>query len=383
MLTAEGCRARRDRLWAALEPKPDVLLLAEPLHLTWLCGFYASQFVFSSVNAPAYLIMRSDGSSSLIVDNIAQGLAKEAFVDSVVPPAWYWGLESAGIRRDILNRAVVAEVHRSDAARIGIDSALPASIVNALEEDTVGTQFPNVSGVIHEIRRRKDPDELEAIRSSIRAMEAGLTAAVAGLKPGMTELKAFEIVQQGATEAAGKPVLVYGDFVTGERTQKGGGPPTNYVIQPNDLVLLDFSVVIQGYRGDFANTWVVDGGKPTPGQRRIESACIEAMATGESMLWPGIACTEIDAAMRRIYVNHGLPDGIGHHLGHGLGLGHPDPPYIVPESADTLMAGDVVTLEPGQYVQGVGGMRFERNYLITESGVELLTHHHIGLQPNR
>jgi Xaa-Pro aminopeptidase len=62
-----------------------------------------------------------------------------------------------------------------------------------------------------------------------------------------------------------------------------------------------------------------------------------------------------------------------------LGLGHPDPPYIVPESHETLQAGDVITLEPGFYEKGTGGFRYERNYLITDSGYQLLSHHHIGL----
>ena len=66
-----------------------------------------------------------------------------------------------------------------------------------------------------------------------------------------------------------------------------------------------------------------------------------------------------------------------------MGLGHPDPPYLVPQSTETLIAGDIVTLEPGLYVSGIGGMRFERNYLITDNGYELLTHHALGLTPDR
>ena len=67
------------------------------------------------------------------------------------------------------------------------------------------------------------------------------------------------------------------------------------------------------------------------------------------------------------------------HSGHGLGLGHPEPPYFVPESDDTLEVGDVVALEPGLYIEGVGGMRFERNYLITADGFETLSRHEIRI----
>ena len=70
---------------------------------------------------------------------------------------------------------------------------------------------------------------------------------------------------------------------------------------------------------------------------------------------------------------------MAHHAGHGLGLEHPEPPILVSESDDVLIAGDVITLEPGCYIEGQGGMRFEHNYLITESGSEQLSQHHIGL----
>ena len=68
------------------------------------------------------------------------------------------------------------------------------------------------------------------------------------------------------------------------------------------------------------------------------------------------------------------------HSGHGLGLGHPEPPYFVPESSDTLEVGDVVALEPGLYVEGTGGMRYERNYLITADGFETLSNHEIRIK---
>jgi Xaa-Pro aminopeptidase len=68
------------------------------------------------------------------------------------------------------------------------------------------------------------------------------------------------------------------------------------------------------------------------------------------------------------------------HSGHGLGLGHPEPPYFVPESDETLVAGDVVALEPGLYIEGVGGMRYERNYLITPDGFETLSNHALRIE---
>ncbi len=379
MITAEGCRERRERLWASLRPKPGHILLAEPIHLAWLTGFYVSPFVFRTQSAPAYLLLDAGGASTLVADNILRPLAVEAHVDEIVAPIWYRGTESAGLRHGVAIDAALELVLQRSGANIAIDSSVPALLLKALGERRDDLEFSDVSAAIHQLRRCKIADEIETIRFSIRAMEAGLSAARQQLIPGMTEMDAFAIVQQAATESAGMPVLVYGDFVSGPRTEQGGGPPSNRIIEANDLILLDFSVVIQGYRGDFASTFVVDGGKPAKAQARLAETCLESLAAGESMLRAGTMCRDVDAEMRKVYLNHGLSDAYGHHLGHGLGLGHPDPPYIVPHSSDTLQSGDVITLEPGQYVPGVGGVRFERNYLIADTGYELLTHHRLAL----
>jgi Xaa-Pro aminopeptidase len=106
---------------------------------------------------------------------------------------------------------------------------------------------------------------------------------------------------------------------------------------------------------------------------------MRAMETGETLLRPGMPCADIDRAVRGSLENAGYGDAFKSHVGHGLGLGHPDPPYIVPESTDTLEIGDVVTLEPGVFLPGQFGLRVERNYLITPAGFEILTHHPLGI----
>lgn len=214
----------------------------------------------------------------------------------------------------------------------------------------------------------------------MRAAEAGHAAGLAGIRPGMSELDAYLLVQQAACQAAGEQAIVYGDFASGPRSMTGGGP-TPRIIERGDLVLLDFSVVLDGYRGDFANTFAC-GGPATAAQRTLSIACLEAMEAGERLLRAGVACRDVDAAVRGAFQQRQLGATFTHHSGHGLGLGHPEPPFLVPESTETLVAGDVVTLEPGQYVDGTGGMRYERNYLITERGFELLSCHELRIDAN-
>ena len=201
------------------------------------------------------------------------------------------------------------------------------------------------------------------------------------MKPGMTELDVALLVQSAAGRGAGERVIVYGDFASGPRTATDkGGPPTSRKIEPGDLLLLDFSVVVDGYRGDFTNTFAV-GRPPTPRQRELFEACVAALEAGESALKPGAPARGVDQAVRAAFRERGLEHAFTSHSGHGLGLGHPEPPYFVAESDETIVAGDVVAIEPGLYIPGEGGMRFERNYLITADGFETLTHHRIAIEP--
>jgi Xaa-Pro aminopeptidase len=103
------------------------------------------------------------------------------------------------------------------------------------------------------------------------------------------------------------------------------------------------------------------------------------MRGGESVLRAGVKASDVHAAVFKPYADAGRPELFTHHAGHGIGLAHPEPPILVPDSTDVLQAGDVITLEPGAYQEGIGGMRIEHNYLITATGYERMTNHMIAL----
>jgi Xaa-Pro aminopeptidase len=195
----------------------------------------------------------------------------------------------------------------------------------------------------------------------------------------MTELDVYCGVNTACIKAAGRAVIVYGDFAVSPGPERRGGPPTGRVLEPADLFILDFSVVIAGYRSDFTNTLVV-GRDPTPDQQRLFDLATAAMAAGEKELRAGAACATVDAAVVDTFARAGMAEHFGHHAGHGLGLTHPEAPYFVRHATETLLAGDVVTLEPGLYVPGVGGLRIEHNYLIADGGFERLSNHVIALR---
>ncbi len=119
----------------------------------------------------------------------------------------------------------------------------------------------------------------------MRAGEAGQAWGRANAKPGMTELDVYIGVSGACMKEAKQAVIVYGDFAVSPGTARRGGPPTERVLQAGDMMILDFSVVIGGYRGDFTNTVVV-GGKPKPDQQRLCDLCLAAMAAGEREFAP-------------------------------------------------------------------------------------------------
>ena len=122
------------------------------------------------------------------------------------------------------------------------------------------------------------------------------------------------------------------------------------MIEPGDLFLLDFSVVVHGYRGDFTNTFVVGGDAHARPARAVRG--LRRGPGGRRGRCSARACRPATSTRRSAAISPrcGLGDAFPSHTGHGLGLGHPEPPYFVPESDETLLAGDVVALEPGLYV---------------------------------
>ncbi len=364
MLTADSCRARRQRLWQQLDPLPatDYLLLGDPVHLTYLANYWADPISLGA-DFHAYLLVRKDGHGKLLYAHRAPKSAELAHADEKRAITWYDGQSPAQGPRQL---AVLEQVNP---ARDGLR-------VHDRPGDPLAAQ---ITTTIAQMRRRKDPDEIDALRRCMRATEAGHAWARAAIRPGMTELDVFNGVHAACVKAAGHPVIVYGDFAVSPGPERRGGGPTERVLEPGDLFILDYSVVIQGYRSDFTNTLVV-GAEPRPDQQRLCDLSLQAMAAGERELRAGAACLTVYDAVRGVFEQAGVGDAFPHHAGHGLGLTHPEDPYLVRHATQTLLAGDVVTLEPGLYIAGVGGLRIEHNYLVTAGGFERLSRHTIALK---
>ncbi|MBL8849495.1 MAG: aminopeptidase P family protein [Planctomycetaceae bacterium] len=392
MLTQEGCLARRRRLWNALPESVDWVLVADPRHVQYLAGFWVQPLSFSGGERGLLLLERS-GRASLLADNFTvRSAVHTPFVDREVVDGWYDHKHSV-INRDHSLLRALEKVAPELQGRTGLVESewLPFAAAGVLKLDlaaatlhTIPTSGANGSAgislgtLLRELRRRKEPDEMDLLRQCIRAGVAGQAALREIVRPGISELDVYVEIEKVVLLAAGRPGLVYGDFrATTPKNIKAGGLPTAHILQHGDLFILDYSVVLDGYRGDFTNTLAV--GTPTDPQIMLYDLCKAGLEAGERTLKAGVLARDVHAAVFKPYDDAGYGHAFQHHAGHGIGLAHPEPPILVPQSEDVLVAGDVVTLEPGAYVEGIGGMRFEHNYLITETGAERLSSHDISL----
>jgi Xaa-Pro aminopeptidase len=380
MITEQGCMARRAALWQRLPATIDTALITARPHLMYFGGFEASATVFNSQEAGAALLLTRQGEAVLIADNVQEPFSRAAFVTERVEPLWYRCVEAAPHRGGLLAQATAECLKVHAPTGLAIErSHVPWGMLEELLRRQPGLGVHDLDPELRELRRSKHPDEQAQIRECLRVAEAAVATARREVRPGMTGLDLQRLVHRIAGETAGVPVQVYGDFVSGPGAEAGGGPATNRAVQSGELVLLDYSVVINGYRGDFCTTFVCDG-PPTPKQREMHAACMAAMDSAARALFPGRSGREVYAACRAPLESAGLAQHFPHHAGHGIGLGHPEPPYFVPESDEILRVGDVVTLEPGLYIPGVGGMRFEHNYIVTPQGPQQISHQSLSLE---
>lgn len=392
MLTREGCFSRRQRLWAALPDDLEWVLVADPRHVHYFSNFWVQPLSFSG-GERAWLLLERSGQATLLGDNFTlRSRAGEPVIDDEVLVRWYDHRHSV-INRDHALLKAAGQIAERLYGRAGAVEAewLPigAFEVLGLDQEAHSTTKErriqarrdpvDLGTLIRSLRRQKEADEIALLKECMRAGEAGQMRAREVVRPGVSELDVFREVQSAAIAAAGRAAVIYGDFRACTASHpKQGGLPTQYKLQLGDLFVLDYSVALEGYRSDFTNTLSV--GEPTAHQRQLYDVVTAAMKSGETALRAGAKARDVFDATEKPIRDAGLADHFAHHAGHGIGLAHPEPPILVPESDDVLMAGDVVTLEPGLYLEGIGGIRIEHNYLITDRGYERLSDHVVALQ---
>ncbi|MBP1999425.1 Xaa-Pro aminopeptidase [Paenibacillus shirakamiensis] len=228
-----------------------------------------------------------------------------------------------------------------------------------------------VTGLVELLRVFKDEEELHIMKQAAELADRTFMHMLDVLKPGVTELDMalemeFYMRKNGATSSSFDTIVA-----SGERSALPHGVASERVLGQNEFVKMDFGALYQGYCSDITRTVVL--GTPTDKHREIYNIVLEAQMHTLDHLRPGMTGREADSLARDIIKRHGYGEQFGHSTGHGLGMEVHESPRLSQLSDTILQPGMVVTVEPGIYIPGFGGVRIEDDLVITENGIRRLT----------
>lgn len=272
-----------------------------------------------------------------------------------------------------LAKAVAAEIDRRRCRRIGFEkNRLSWLVYEALRSSLPpkALLIP-IDSAIENLRMVKSPEEIAAIRASVALNSRAFDNAIARFRLGMRERElAAEIDYQMRLEGASGPAF---DTIVaaGARTALPHAHPGDAPIVLNQLLLVDMGAFAAGYASDMTRTMAV--GRIRPELRRMYRAVLEAQLAAIAAVRPGRPASAVDAAARKVLRQNGLAAEFVHSTGHGLGLEIHEVPRLGKNEKRKLEPGMTITIEPGVYREGVGGIRIEDTVLVTERGCEVLT----------
>jgi len=346
-------RSRTKELSRALRARGlDALLVTSPASWYYLTGF----------TGEAGLLVVEAGRASLITDGRFTAQAEEELRG--VPVV---------LQKDGLYQSCGRLLRRRKRGKVGFpaDQLTVAQLASLRSAAGRGVRFEKAPGLVESLRTRKSPPELARMRRAAVLADAVIERAIGLLKPGVREIEIaaeidYQMRQQGASGPAFETIVAFGD-----RSALPHARPTAKRLRKNELVVLDLGAILERYCSDITRT-VYMGKAPArvrlwyQAVREAQTAAIESVAAGRS-------CGEVDAAARGVLAAHQLDQYFVHSTGHGLGLEVHEDPRLAKGQKTQLASGNVVTIEPGVYVAGVGGIRIEDDVAVHEGGREVLT----------
>ncbi|WKA52585.1 aminopeptidase P family protein [Planococcus liqunii] len=239
-------------------------------------------------------------------------------------------------------------------------------------EAKIEAELQPVSGLIEKIRMIKTSEEVNILKAAAKIADDAFEHICKFIKVGQTELEIsneleFFMRKQGATSSSFDTIVA-----SGLRSALPHGVATEKKIESGDFITLDYGALYNGYISDITRTVAV--GEPSDKLKEIYQVVLDAQVLGVEKIGPGMTGIEADAIARDYIKSKGYGEAFGHSTGHGIGLEVHEAPGLSFKSQTVLEPGMAVTVEPGIYLPGIGGVRIEDDILITESGNERLTH---------
>ena len=343
---------RRARAGALLgEEKLDALLVTNLHNVRYLTGFTGSN---------GHLLLLRDGAAQLLTDPRYDVQARQQATCAVE------------IVKGPLFKATGKAMGKAKVRRVGFEGADLAWANWKVMEDALPSRatLRGTQGIVEGLRAVKDEAELALIRASCATNTRALERALKNFRVGMTEAQlAAEIDYRSRQEGASGPAF---DTIVagGVHSALPHAQPRARAIEAG-MLLIDMGAMQTAYASDMTRT--VHVGKPTTRFRRIYGAVLEAQLAAVSAVREGASTRSVDRAAREALKNHGLEKYFTHSTGHGLGLEIHERPRIAHADKTKLVAGMAITIEPGIYIEGWGGIRIEDTVVVTAKGHENLT----------
>jgi Xaa-Pro aminopeptidase len=331
--------------------KIDALLVTGAANVRYLSGFTGSN---------GLLVVTPETATFFTDPRYAIQSGEEVSCTTVVVP------------RGGLMPAAVRLLRRKRIRRIGFERAhLSFEQYSALEDALTGARLTPIGPVIERQRMIKSEDEIAAIRKSVETNSKAFERAVKTLRPGVSEAEAaaeleYQMRRLGAEKAAFETIVAYG-----ARTALPHAHPTAEKLTGDELVLIDMGATRDGYASDM--TRMLHAGRPSPKIRKMYKAVLEAQLAGIDAVRAGVTAEYVDRAARRVLKERGLDRQFTHSTGHGLGLEIHEGPRLGKRDKTRLASGMAITIEPGAYIEGFGGIRIEDTVVVTGNGCEVLT----------
>jgi len=346
-------RRRGKLLKLAKKEHVDALLVTNFTNVTYLTGFTGDD---------SYLLLTRDKAIVLSDSRYTTQLEEEC-------PDVELAIRGTGTK---MNEHVEKVVGKLKLSQLGIEaSSMSVAQHETLSDKLAGVELVSTTGLVEQLRQTKDKQEIDKLRLAVHHGERAFAAIKAMLRGDQTEKQvAAEIENQirlfGGTGCSFPPIVA-----VGPRAALPHATPTDGRIDGEDFVLIDWGAESEGYMSDF--TRVLLTGKSSAKFEKIYSVVLKAQKAAIEAIKPGMKLKDLDAVARKVITDAGYGKQFGHGLGHGLGLEIHEAPRLSKTEEAELKAGMVVTIEPGIYFPGWGGVRIEDDVLVTRNGHEELS----------
>jgi Xaa-Pro aminopeptidase len=342
---------RRDRVAKTLPDDVPALLVTTPKNVRYLTGFTGSN---------GQLLLSAD--PLFFTDGRYTAQSAEQVPD--LPREIYSGTTKFGdlLAKQLADRGVT---------RLGVEAAnITLAASEKLRDELSGVDLVPTKEIVEKIRRVKDAAEVDAIRAAQEVAEQALTRALGDFSSGTEVDLALAIefaMRELGAEAPSFDTIVAG----GAHAALPHASPRREPVDLDGLLLIDMGAQLDGYCSDMTRTFL--GPRAPEEMRRVHTAVVASLEAGCAAVRPGVKGSDVDRAARDVLEQAGYGDAFVHSTGHGVGLEIHEGPTLSMTSEDVLEPGMIVTVEPGVYVPGVGGVRVEDFLVVTDDGAENLT----------